>query len=1258
MKILAIRGSNLASLYGDFEVDLAAEPLASAGLFAITGATGSGKSTLLDALCLALFNKTPRLAKTGGALVGHADQEDALRLAAQDVRGLLSRGQGSGFAEVDFANRDGQRWRARWEVHRARERADGRLQQQTLLLENLESGDRVGGTKTEVLDAIRQQVGLSFDQFRRSVLLAQGDFAAFLHADSKERAELLEKVTGTDIYAHLSVAAFERAKAERALLDDLARQRDQLGILSTEQRQLAEQEQATAAATLRAAQQALKGTEATTRWYAKLAELRSLESSGQADHAEAAKRWEGARERRQTLDLVKAAQPLRPLLSAQETATQRRHETRQQVGQESDGVENARQVMNEAAARLTAARQAQEKAKQEQHAKAPELEQATLLDDRLAAAAHEAGKAREAATTAAEQARQTHEKSVAALAAVSAEKTRREAAASWLESHPEAQVLNSHWNHVEAALREHGQASEAAAQAEEQLPALQEEATQAAAAAGLAISQAQETSQRLEERQQAVEQAEAAIPEGGLERLGAQRKALESRRQAVRGAEEALAEAHRARDEQQRAESAAQEAGEKEQAARDAIDRHRLGLREHAIRVEEAERAWRATQAIRDLEDRRADLVDGQPCPLCGSTSHPFHHGGAPSDALEEHSARLRELKTKGEQLNTALGKAEEQAQASRADVENQRRNISQAVARLADPQRAWAQALDTLRQLGLQQPNLQQPNLQHPNLPEDLLSEEAAGRVATVVAGIEQASADLDQEEQGLKRLERTARESRNARDLARQERDQREAARVQASELERRASAAFEAGQRCQEEERKRVAATLKSLATSLGDGPGWRQELAADGEAFSAECRRQVLAFKQHTTVHQEAVTALAALELSEAKANAEEEAARTAATATEEKFHHSQAAVTALQEAREKVLDGQAVAEVKQALTQATTEAEHHLEVALQGERDARATLMAAEAKLEGAQEQLRKETSALEKAQNALEKALHQAELDLETLRQRLQHDMAWCDTETRALEEIQQAVQSAASVLTERRKRRQEHEGKDRPEVSVEEAAGQQERAAEEHRRAESVAQDQLLVLRRDDEARARGAALSAEIAQQESQAARWATLNEVIGSSKGDKFRKFAQGLTLDALLGYANAHLQKLAPRYRLDRIPQEDLELQVVDLDMGDEVRSINSLSGGETFLASLALALGLSSLSASDTPVESLFIDEGFGTLDLETLETALSALDSLQASGRQVGMISHVQDLGQRVGVQVQVVKLGAGRSRVEVIGGT
>ena len=163
-----------------------------------------------------------------------------------------------------------------------------------------------------------------------------------------------------------------------------------------------------------------------------------------------------------------------------------------------------------------------------------------------------------------------------------------------------------------------------------------------------------------------------------------------------------------------------------------------------------------------------------------------------------------------------------------------------------------------------------------------------------------------------------------------------------------------------------------------------------------------------------------------------------------------------------------------------------------------------------------------------------------------------------------------------------------------------------------------------------------------------------WAQLGELIGSADGKKFRNFAQQLTLDVLLGYANRHLESLSRRYRLERL-KDSLGLLVVDQDMGGEVRSVHSLSGGESFLVSLALALALASLSSHRVQVESLFIDEGFGSLDPESLDMAMKALIDLQQRGRTVGVISHVEEMKQQIDVAIEVVQ-GVRGSRVRLRG--
>ena len=195
MKILAIRGKNLASIEGEFEIDFTREPLLSAGIFAITGPTGSGKSTILDALCLALFARSPRQAAVREPGVELRDGE-AGKISPNDPRAILRKGTAEGYAEVVFAGVDGNTYNSSWSVRRSRNRASGNLQDYSLQLSNLTSGTAFGEKKTETLREIERLIGLSYDQFTRSVLLAQGDFTAFLKAGRDDKAALLEKLTG------------------------------------------------------------------------------------------------------------------------------------------------------------------------------------------------------------------------------------------------------------------------------------------------------------------------------------------------------------------------------------------------------------------------------------------------------------------------------------------------------------------------------------------------------------------------------------------------------------------------------------------------------------------------------------------------------------------------------------------------------------------------------------------------------------------------------------------------------------------------------------------------------------------------------------------------------------------------------------------------------------------------------------------------------------------------------------------------------
>ena len=241
MKILAIRTKNLASLEGLTEIDFTQEPLASAGIFAITGPTGAGKSTLLDALCLALYDKTPRYEQAKENKIQIQDVEGST-INQSDVRGILRDGTAEGFAEVDFEGVDRQIYRASWSVRRARNKVQGSMQSSTMALKNLTTEQEMPGSKPDTLRQIERIVGLSFEQFTRSVLLAQGDFTAFMKADKNEKSALLEKLTGTHIYSEISKKIFEKHKAEESALRDLRLLTSGIEILTNEELTLIDEE--------------------------------------------------------------------------------------------------------------------------------------------------------------------------------------------------------------------------------------------------------------------------------------------------------------------------------------------------------------------------------------------------------------------------------------------------------------------------------------------------------------------------------------------------------------------------------------------------------------------------------------------------------------------------------------------------------------------------------------------------------------------------------------------------------------------------------------------------------------------------------------------------------------------------------------------------------------------------------------------------------------------------------------------------------
>ncbi len=1276
MRILAIRGKNLASLAGEFEVDFQAGPLADAGLFAICGPTGAGKSTLLDALCLALYDDTPRLrgADSRGVELPDVGTE---KTSPNDRRNLLRRGCGEGWAEVDFVGNDGVAYRARWSVRRARGKIEGKLQQSEMALARLPDLQPVGGhTKGEVQRAVVERIGLSFEQFTRAVLLAQNEFFAFLKAGEDERAALLQTLTGTDRFERISRRAFERNKAEQQKLASL---RDRLADqqpLSAEARAEHEVQRSATKATIAALEARDKALAARLAWYEELQRTRTREAAA-ADALEAAKtRRAEAAGRCSLLARVEAVQPARALTAECDRLAAERERIARQGTAADAAVTAATEARAGAAKRLESAATALAEVEAAQARFAPAIVEARALDTQIGTLAPQHERAVRALDEAAGAATRAHEAMTANAAALQARATELAQAQAWLAAHAGLAPLAESWQRWDALFgaATGAHAEQRAAQAD--VARLEAEAQTRARALDEAASAQAAAASTLQARAAAAAEADAQVQRFDLDALARRRAALDAQRERLRAASEAwraLNDHHAQRGELE-TEAKTLATSTREAEARLAATRTERPAAEAA--ATEAERAWRvvfeATGA--SVEALRARLEPDTPCPVCGATEHPYatHHPG-----LDDALARLTENRDARRKAAADLDVAERTLANALAELARRRTQLDARLAALAEQaaglDAAWREAA-----AGIAAETETTPPVE---------AAEVAAWLATLGSGLATAQQQLAEDDARQREATSLQQTARRALDAARESAETAQRTLAQRQADAQATAAALKAAGETQTRAAQRLAATLAQLDAAHPGGEDWRGAWATDPAAYHRARSREAAAWLEKRTAaataqneHERLATESRGLaELHQQAESRRGDAARALAELNE--------ALEAKRAARRAVFAGMGLppatpeAAPRDAAPLGVAEIEAALAEALRVARDRQASeaeaLKAAEQRLAAetaTRRQLAETAAALatsaEQAAAALadwlaafnaREAEPVAPADLNAL---LAHDAAWLAAEREALARLDTAVATAAGALAQAREQREAHEsagaasaptGEDAPEDNPESLRA----ALAELRRTIDAAREHLggieLALRRDDDIHRKSAELVAAIAAQEAAARIWAQMNDLIGSADGKKFRNYAQQMTLDILLAYANAHLDDLARRYRLERVPAS-LALMVIDRDMGNEPRSVHSLSGGESFLVSLALALGLASLSSHRVRVESLFIDEGFGSLDADTLRVAMDALDSLQAMGRKVGVISHVEEMTERIATRIRVQKLAGGQSRVEVVG--
>lgn len=1241
MRIMAIRGKNLASLAGEFEVNFQAEPLASAGLFAITGPTGAGKSTMLDALCLALYEKTPRLGRAASRNETIPDVGEN-NVSPSDPRTLLRRGASEGFAEVDFVGSDGVPYRSRWTVRRAYNKSQGKLQNTDVALTRLTDQQVLGGhRKTETLQLIEDRIGLSFEQFTRAVLLAQNDFATFLKASDDERAELLQTLTGTETFSQISMQAYMRMKSERDKQERLEAQLKDLAPLPPDVRAGKETALKAQAGQVKALEEEKILTEGHLRWYQQLVQLTNNEMDAQKAYQAAMQAKANAAERFQQLERIDQVQPARPLCAELERVTAEREATSKAALGAQTSLKEAeklaaghQKMVEEAAGVLACAEEAKTRVQ-------PQLDAAKAIDAQLAIIKPQC----QTAVKAHEESRQQLE--MALKRERDTEKTLSETQSAldtsqrWLEEHATLRPLAENWAGWEALFRQ----ANALFNEQRTVGSKQEEQGRLAQEIGTATEKARAEQARLTDRFKTAEAILTTRTQGclafNLETLAQRKQQLETRRDHLLSAEQvwkAWQEWQSRKRQLETQQQSLQTALEKGELLRGEL----LGSRPMLEKsLEAAEQAMRIAElaASDTAEDLRNQLQPDTPCPVCGALEHPYVSNAPKVNAI------LTGLRENVADSRKSLAALAERLGANETELKTSRQQLQQASAELTAVDRSVA--------------GEQQKWLAHP-LQSELATLEEQNRTPWLAESLKSVKDALTAQT----KEESSAREALRQKDVAQQEFN---TARVALDVCEKGLSE-FDTQQKTLSEARKASSERLVEIGKQLAgvliqlDGafsdPSWREHWSTDSRAFVDNCKTQVVAWGQRQKQVTELVQQIATLNVTAAGLKEASAKAREQEKTLAEQRQTQEIKFKTLQDERGALFGSKAVAEVEAELAQAITGAKASLEKAQQAQQKAANERTRLEEASRNAASQLDKLEEALRKAHTELYTWLNtfnqKAEgepIALDNLRSLLGFDSKWITDERAALQALTQAVVSTEAVLKTHQAARIQHESGKPTTATAEELAESQAKLLTSLNSALETLNNLKLEIAQDDARLKQSGALRTELEKQRATSHIWSQLSDLIGSSDGKKFRNFAQQLTLDILLGYANRHLESLARRYRLVRI-KDSLGLMVVDQEMGDESRSVHSLSGGESFLVSLALALGLASLSSHRVRVESLFIDEGFGSLDADSLNIAMEALDNLQALGRKVGVISHVQEMTERIGTQIQIKRQTGGLSKV------
>ena len=1207
MKILSLRFANLNSLKGHWKIDFSQAPFDQSALFAITGPTGAGKTTILDAICLALYHQTPRLQ------------------ISEKQNQLMTRHTANCLAEVEFEVK-GVGYRAFWSQRRAKNNVEGKLQTPKAELATID-GDIIASSLQAVRKQVAELTGLDFARFTKSMMLSQGQFSAFLEAKAKERAELLEELTGTEIYAQISQHIFEQHRQAQHQLATLQAKSEAVQLLDGKQKEQLSEEQNQLNQQLPVLQQVLTDSQQHLEWYNKHQQLEQQLSEHQQVYQQSV---DEQRQHQPQLDKLTRYQPalaLNVFYIERNKQQQAQQQCQQAITEQQQSSRDCQQMVKQANEQLSAFVPEHQRAlnqlnEQEQriindvipldNQITHNVTQQTSIEQQLASLNQQLAQQQQAVNE--KQAGCKQQQQV-----IDQTQTKLQQSEKIAPLAPSIEMLSQTYADIEQITQALNQASEQFKQNSQQITQNQQQQSTDKQRHSELNSQLANSKQQLdttnEHFQSLLTQNQVNDEQVFAKQLNVLQQQQPTWQQAAKlslewqnfeqeltkNNQELNALKHNiAQENQQLTELRSQYQHEKKHLT-------------HLQTIAEQH------QIIKALSDYRDKLIEHEPCPLCGSKEHPAIDQYKQQQETD-HQQAFKAQQQQVEQLKLAgqtLAKSLELQQNSAGKLEQV---INDRTTQQAELATQWQQLSD----IDNFQINQYQAIEQHINQYQQQITEMLA-----IQSRIQQASNQLHQAKQQVQAQQMQLDKLQNTLDLTVQHHqhlmdNEQQIMQQQHALIEQK------------EQKWQQISVVLQQADIAMPENTAFDLWLTAIQQKLAA-----------HSELSQTLLTAqqtLQALVTEQQQCSQQLSHTSEQQSVQQKQFDELTNLVAQLKKQRQLLLQEPDVNIARENIHQqiaSLAEQEKQLNKSLQQAQQREQIAYSQQQQLQQQYQQLEQQTvKAVEQWQNQLTQSIFDDEQSftqalmttqeaekITNIQQKIQQEQA----KAQAL--IEQTQQQLESLV------KQGQPPQNSAELSALITAKQQQLEQQQHRLIKIQHELEQDTLRRQQQQ-----SLLDNIEHQQMALDDLSHLNSLIGSADGNKFRKFAQGLTLAHLVHLANQRLSHLDGRYQLQCHQHEALGLQVIDTWQADQIRDTKTLSGGESFLVSLALALALSDLVSSKTQIDSLFLDEGFGTLDNDTLDTALNALDNLNASGKMIGVISHVDALKERIDVQIKITK--------------